>query len=278
MNSKGDSRTRFDRKLWDILLTRFSANGETVLAICSSDAHQLDKIDTGFTLLLMPALSSSAAKKALKNGEFFGASHCLGNYDELQSIAAALKEFYGKTDETYLKVQATVDEMTAKINAIESGELDADEDIGITYSVLDSDGFPAVDTFPAVRSIDVDDAENTIAVNTENALLVRFISNGSVFAVKTPEKAEIDLDDFGNQLGDYVRVEVFGEGGMLYTQAFLLNAAENAGASGVVKGIYLNLGFIDFLLAELHKWKEILVRFATNLLCFVGHLCVSVVK
>lgn len=266
MNSKGDSRTRFDRKLWDILLTRFSVNGDTVFAICSSDAHQLDKIDTGFTLLLMPSLSSAAARKALENGQFFGASHCLGNYDELVSVAAALKEFYGEADGTYLKVKAAADEMAAKIDGIENGAYDADEDIGITYSVLDSNGYTTVDTFPTVTNVKVDDAENTIAVETENALLVRFISNGSVFAVKTPETAVVDLDDYVNQLGDYVRVEVFGEGGMLYTQAFVLNAGANAGGAKVVKGVYLNLGFIDFLLAELRRWKDVLIRFATNLL------------
>ena len=266
MNSKGDSRTRFDRKLWDILLTRFAANGKTVLAICSSDAHQLDKIDTGFTLLLMPSLSSGAARKALVSGQFFGGSHCLGNYDELVSIAAALRDFYGESNETCRKVQAAADEMAAKIAGIESGAFDADEEIGVTYSVLDANGYTAVDTFPSVTCIAVDDAENTISVNAENALLVRFISNGTVFAVKTPDNAEIDLDDYRNQLGDYVRVEVFGEGGMLYTQAFLLNAAENAGGSEVVKGTYVNLGFIDFLLAELHKWMQVIVRFTTNLL------------
>ncbi len=266
MNSKGDNRTRFDRKLWDILLTRFAANGETVLAICSSDAHQLDKIDTGFTLLLMPSLSSSAARSALKNGRFFGASHCLGNYDELVAIGDALLDFYGADNVVYKKVKAASDAMAAKIAGIESGEYDADDDIGITYSVLDNEGYTTADTFPTVTAVAVDDAENTIAVRTENALLVRFISNGETFAVRTPENAEVDLDSYASQLGDYVRVEVFGEGGMLYTQAFLLNAAEKNGTGSVVKGTYFNLGFLDFLLAVLRNWKDVIVRFATNLL------------
>ena len=111
----------------------------------------------------------------------------------------------------------------------------------------------------------MNDNENTIAIAAENALLVRFISNGTVFAVKTPDAAVIDLDDYSSQLGDYVRVEVFGEGGILYTQAFLLNAEKNAGAGSVKKGVYFNLGFIDFLLAELRNWKEIIVRYFSNL-------------
>ena len=100
INSKGDNRTRFDRKLWDILLTRFAANGKNVFAICSSDAHQLDKIDTGFSVLLMPAYTSAAARAALQAGHFFGASHCLGNYDELVSIADALREICGEGNGT----------------------------------------------------------------------------------------------------------------------------------------------------------------------------------
>ena len=266
VNSKGDGRTRFDRKLWDILLTRFSANGENVFAICSSDAHQLDKIDTGFTLLLMNGLSSNGARQALEHGRFFGASHCLGNYEELLQIAEALKDFYGAENAVYRSVRSVTDAMTEKIEGIESGVYDADEDIGITYSVLDGAGYTTADTFPAVTRIRVDDAENTIALDTENALLVRFISGGQVVAVSTPENAVLDLDDYADQLGDYVRVEVFGEGGMLYTQAFLLNAAQNAGQGSAVNGTYADLGFLDFLLAVLHNWREILVRFAANLL------------
>ena len=266
MNSKGDNRTRFDRKLWDILLTRFSAKGKNVFAICSSDAHQLRVIDTGFTMLLTPALTSTAARIALEKGQFFGASHCIGNYDELVSIAAALKAFYGENNETYLAVQTAADRMAEKIEGIENGRYEADSGIGIEYTVLDDDGFTTADTFPAVTSIEVDDSRNTVAVTTQDALLVRFISNGRVFAVKTPENAVVDLDDYANQLGDYVRMEVFGEGGILYTQAMLLNADEKDGAGSVTKGTYLNLGFLDFLFAVLHNWKEVIVRYFTNLL------------
>ena len=42
--------------------------------------------------------------------------------------------------------------------------------------------------------------------------------------------------------------------------------AEKTGAGSVVKGAYFNLGFLDFLLAVLRNWKDIIVRFASNLL------------
>ncbi len=265
VNSKGDNRTRFDRILWDELLRRFSANGENVFAIASSDAHQVHVIDTGFSLMLMPELTSDALRNAMENGEFFPASHCLGNYDELMDIAAALKEFYGETA-LYQKVSGTAEEMRARVEAIESGELPADEDIGITYSTLDENGRFSGASFPSVNAISVDDAENTIALSAGDALIVRLISGGKLLDTKKADAAVFDLDDYGDALGDYVRLEVFGEGGILYTQAFLLNAAENAGSSRVVSPTYLNLGFLDFLLAEFHKLFGILSRFFSNLI------------
>lgn len=259
MNSKGDNRTRFDRKLWDILLTRFSAKGDNVFAIASSDAHQLDVIDTGFSLLLMNEKTSAAAEAALRNGEFFAASHCLGNYDELVDIAAALKEFYGET-ELYTAVSTCADSMAKRVSDIESGELPADEDIGITYNVLDDNGFTTSETFPAVTSVIIDEAEDSITLNTENALLVRWISGGKLIATQKADGAAFDLNDYEDELGDYVRAEVFGEGGMLYTQAFLIDAAEKD-ADAKVTGLWFNAGVLDFLFAVFNNWKEIIFRF-----------------
>ena len=54
--------------------------------------------------------------------------------------------------------------------------------------------------------------------------------------------------------------EVFGEGGMLYTQPFLLNAQSNAARNArlpVTRGLFLDLGTFDFIIAEVHKWLRI---------------------
>ena len=111
-----------------------------------------------------------------------------------------------------------------------------------------------------MRRIAVDERENTIGIRSENALLVRFISNGKTVATLPAADAVLDLDDYAGSLGDYVRAEVFGEGGILYTQAFLLNAetnaAENSGA-GVTKGCFFDFGIPDFLLAETHRWLRV---------------------
>lgn len=258
MNSKGDNRTRFDRILWDKLLTRFSAKGENVYAIASSDAHQLDVIDTGFSMLLMNSLTSAEARKALENGTFFAASHCIGNPEELREIADALKEFYGETA-VYSKVRATVDELDARLADIESGKLAADSSLSITYSVLEN-GLTTVDTFPAVNSVEVNEAEDTITLNTSDALIVRWISDGKLIATTSADDAVFDLNDYADELGNYVRAEVFGEGGILYTQAFLLNAEENAAANGGKTEKFFDFGFIDCLFAIFKNWIDILGR------------------
>ncbi len=263
MNSKGDNRTRFDRILWDNLLKRFAANGENVYAIASSDAHQLDVIDTGYTLALMPELSSEALRSSLKNGEFFAASHCLGNYDELCDIAAALKEFYGET-ELYNKVNGTANEMLAKIEAIENGDEAADEDIGITYSTLEN-GFNTAEKDPRITEIAVDEATDEITVSSTDALIVRWISDGKLICTQKADEATIDLNDYADVLGDYVRAEVFGEGGIVYTQAFLLDAEAKAGTSDPVEKSYSDRGIFDFLLAEFNNWFAIITRFFNNL-------------
>ena len=259
VNSKGDDRTRFDRILWDILLMRFSANGENVFGICSSDAHQLDKIDTGFVYAVAEKQDSPSIKKSLQSGQFFGASHCIGNPDELESIAASLKEFYGETD-LYLKVKAAADEMDKIASEIEDGTRKADSRLGVTYNVLDDEGYCSAASQPMVTGITVDDRENTIGISSSDALTVRWISDGKVIKTQKAVDAVIDLDDLGDSLGNYIRAEIFGEGGVVYTQAFLLNAENNKGKSDPVDKGFFDIGVIDFLLGIFMNWREILSR------------------
>ena len=56
-----------------------------------------------------------------------------------------------------------------------------------------------------------------ITLTTQHALAVHWISDGRVISTEN----SIDLNACEG-LGAYVRAEVFGEGGVLYTQAFLL--------------------------------------------------------
>ena len=258
INSKKDNRTRFERVLWDELLTRFSRNGDNVYAIASSDAHQLDIIDTGFIYLLAPDKTSEDARYAIENGHMFPASHCIGNPEELREIAQSLCDFYGET-ELYTEVMTTLTAMEAKIKAIENGKEKADEDIGIVYSVLDEDGFCTKETQPMIT--DIETQGDKIKIESENAEIVRFISNGKTICTKKASEAEISLSDYASQVGDYVRCEVFGEGGIVYTEAFLINAAEKTEKHPVTEGIYLNLGVLDFLFAEFNNFFNVIKIF-----------------
>ncbi len=258
INSKGDGRTRYDRKLWDILLTKAAADGETVLALATSDAHQLDKIDTGSTVVLANEKTSAALKTALQNGTFFPQSTCIGNYDELVAIAQGIKDLYGETD-LYNELCGVIAAYEAERDEIEHSSDDGN--VGASYSALDGAGYFAKQTRPAIDSLFVDDGENTIAVNSENALIVRWISDGKQFAVTKADEAVIDLDDYADAVGGYVRAEVFGEGGVVYTQAFMLNQEK---ATGSAKRT-VDLGFMDFLFSLIDRYTKLLGRIVGNL-------------
>ncbi len=198
INSKGDSRTRFDRKLWDILLGMILPIGErSVFAIATSDAHNLDIADSGYTLMLMPELTSDALKKSLTNGEFFAASKYLGNYDEQVMYKASLDNM--GTPEAI----ALSNELNTAINSNDK---------------FNATNYPDAAS-PAITDIVVDEAEDTIAITTENTVVTHWIADGKVIHVGNT----IDLDDYSDEIGKYVRAESLGMGGIIYTQAFVLD-------------------------------------------------------
>ena len=264
INSKGDERTRYDRILWDELLKRFSSNGENVYAIASSDAHQLNKIDTGYTVLLMNSQTAAQAKSAMASGRFFAASHCIGNYEELLQIAVALKKFYGTNNKTYRNVLKTAIQIKNKVNDIESGKLDADSSIGIAYSVLNNKGYCTAKTHPKITYIRTDSKNGLIGLKAQNALLVRWISDGKLIATTKGGSSVLNLNSVSKKLGNYVRAEVFGEGGILYTQAFLIKSSRTQPQS-VVSNNFRDFGIFDFLFANVNNWYDIIVRSVKNL-------------
>ena len=223
INSKGDSRTRFDRKLWDMMLTDLIPQGRTVYAIATSDAHNLDIVDSGYTLHLLEDLNNEAFRANLENGEFFAASKYVGNADELSRYAAFLAE---SDDAAAVAFGAELKEIADRIYA-ENAE--GDEGTGNKFRANNEIAAPFV------SSISVDDAEDTITVHCDNAMLITWVSDGKVIATGN----SIDLDDYSGELGNYVRAEVLNEGGILYTQAFVLDY------EGVTQGDFNNY-FFDF--------------------------------
>lgn len=259
INSKGDGRTRYERKLWDIMLAKAAESGKTVTAIATSDAHQLDKIDTGSLIVLAESKTSENVKKALLNGEVLPQSTCIHNRDELAQIAEGLKAFYGETD-----LYKTIAQLVAQYDAEREEIANSSDDgnVGVSYSALDDEGFLATDTRPEIKSITVDDAEDTITIDSENALIIRWISDGKLIATTKADDTAFDLNDYESVIKGYVRAEIFGEGGVVYTEGFTLDA-DKATDSGDVT--IVDFGFMDFIFAMVDRYGGLIGRTVLNL-------------
>ena len=148
-------------------------------------------------MMLLPDLTSDALRKSLTNGEFFAASKYLGNYDEQVAYKASLEAI---------------------------GTAEAKELAGLLGNAINAnDKYNATDypeaAAPAINNIVVDEAEDTITLTTENALVTHWIADGKVIHTGNT----IDLDDYSDKIGKYVRAESLGKGGIIYTQAFVLD-------------------------------------------------------
>lgn len=83
------------------------------------------------------------------------------------------------------------------------------------------DKFEGNGEVPIVTDIKVNDRQNTISVSVDPARdcqKIEWIANGKVIS----NDYTIDLNDYEDYLGCYVRFQLFGEGGVTYSQAFEL--------------------------------------------------------
>ncbi len=206
VNSKGDGRTRNDRKLWDRLLQNCIPNGRNVFAIGTSDAHSISAVDTAWTINMLPELTADSVRESLETGTFFAGSRCIKNSKELAQISMA--------------------------TGLELGT-DWRADSGLAQ--------------PEVTDIIVNEQEDTITIEADNALVIRWIADGNLIA----QGDTIDLDLYSDQIGSYVRAEVFGEGGILYTQPFILEYDTAPGADTVL--FYDFGGLISFMRSNIFK-------------------------
>lgn len=224
INSKGDSRTRFDRKLWDILLQDLLPVSRNVFAIATSDAHNLNIVDSGYTMHYMPELTSAALKKNMQEGGFFAASKYVGNYDELVTLRDELKTI---GTAAALAFAETLDAIVTS-----SAEDMANGGSGHKYEA------PEGAARPLFTNVVVDEKEDTITLEAENALVIHWIADGKVIHVGNT----IDLDDYSDEIRNYVRAEAYGIGGVMYTQPFALDY--NGVPKGGDFGDYFDWGII----------------------------------
>lgn len=195
INSKGDGRTRYDRKLWDILLQKIVPHGRNVYAIATTDAHNLGIADSGYTMILMDDLNTANLKAAMSKGEFYAASKYIGNTIEMEAYKA----------------------IAEKIATPEAAALAKMLDTALTTGEKFYAGEDAV--VPVLADVTIDESNDVITLETENAVVIRWIADGKEIA----SGASIDLDDYSDKIGSYVRAEIVGAGGVIYTQAFTLD-------------------------------------------------------
>lgn len=228
VNSKGDYRTRYDRKLWDILLQKVVPTGRNVFGLATSDAHNTGIINSGYTLMCMPKKDLASLRTAMEDGAFFAASYYLGSIAELNAwtselraagVGLSLADKFEETSNKILEEEAERGKQSTK------------------YS------FDQNAVTPKVTSVVVDDAEDTITINTKDAYMVHWIANGEIIATGNT----INLDDYSDKIGSYVRAEIVGEGGVIYTQPFTL---EYDGAPVAEETHFVDLGGVTTVLAD----------------------------
>lgn len=120
---------------------------------------------------------------------------------------------------------------------------------GCTFPIARYSGTDINQTFdgsgempPEVHRITVDEENDVISFEGARFDNVRWVSDGKLIA-EGADITSIDLDDFGDEIGCYVRFMITGPGGILYSQPFVTKAAEKEYSSTVYKTFDTGMGF-----------------------------------
>ncbi|MCL2445516.1 MAG: hypothetical protein FWD06_01950 [Oscillospiraceae bacterium] len=189
-----------DRKLWDILLQRLAPQ-RNVFNVAAGDEHDAEDLKhsciVGYTWAMMPENTVENLRTCLQQGAFFAASTYIAFVftKELHAahpgLLAALREESPKS---------------AHVFHIDNPDL-------YTHTCFIPRPIDAPQ--PTIKRITV--TNSTITLEAENCDAVLWISNGKIICAGDA----INLANCPN-LGAYVRAELWGPGGNLYTQPFLL--------------------------------------------------------
>ena len=207
--NKNDSRTKNDRKFWDVLLANVTPTGRNIFGFGNSDAHNLGACDTNWQVMLMPENNVKNIRTCLEKGAFFAASHNIKNTFEVARLEA----------ETGLSI------------ADENGEW-------LLGNSPDENGnYPRQQPKPEVTNIVVDNNADTIEISAENHAVIHWIADGQVIQVG----GFLDLNEHSDEIGNYVRAEIWGPGAILYSQPFIL---EYKGAPKAKDFFFFDFGII----------------------------------
>ena len=188
----------YDRKLWDILLGRFAPIGRNVFAVATTDAHSVKEIEggPGWVIAMLPENTMENFRKCLEDGAFFAASRGVSFvltpelHAALPGLIPALREAFKEKAHLF-------------------------EDMHNCYGVYFWIHRPVDAPRPMATKIMAE--EGVISIEAQHCEAILWISDGKIIATGDT----LTLADCEG-LGAYVRAELWGPGGNLYTQPFLL--------------------------------------------------------
>jgi len=187
-----------DRKLWDILLRHFAPTGRSVFAVGTSDTHDVKDIEggLGWVEAVLPENTVEDLRECLEDGAFFAASRC-ASFISTPEFHAAHPNLHPEQREEFQKYARIFDKYPALYDKYCMGWMPIDAPK------------PMVDRITAENGM--------ISIQAQNCEAILWISDGKIVA----SGESIALASCEG-LGAYVRAELWGPGGNLYTQPFLL--------------------------------------------------------
>ena len=197
-----------DRKLWDVVLTNLAPTGRNVFGVQTSDMHRMDRIFRGYTWHMMPENNAANVRVSLETGAFFSGSSFINRYEEVARWAETLgdPDFFYNLDHNHYQTRYSW-------NAVRDPYY-LDTDTTYHFNV-------PLHPKPMVENITV--SGSTIAITgNEHVLGIQWIADGEVVHRTAGRESTIDLAALLDDIGAHVRAELFGLGGVLYTQPFLL--------------------------------------------------------
>ena len=157
LNEKNGT-TGYDRVLWDNLLMYCLPYGKTVLGFSNTDAHNLENVDSSFSVFMMEENTVDNIKATMQNGAFFAVTRILRGNDfeigpkegfDVRNTDLAYPMFTElSVDGHKITVTATDAE---EIQFIANGKVISKQAIGSDAVVLDLDQIDSAADFEYVR-------------------------------------------------------------------------------------------------------------------------------
>jgi hypothetical protein len=210
-----------DRKLWDILLENLAPKGRNVFGLNNTDTHNLGSAVNAFSWHMMPANNAANVRTSLETGAFFGGHSSIRCAVEIARWTETLDDpdFFGGNSSWRVQRNAYNRPVSPK---------------------------------PMVSRIAVNGNSITVQGNA-HVRGIQWIADGEVVYRTAGTSSTIDLAALIDDIGSYVRAELIGPGGVLFTQPFLLSY-ESMPAANPVPSNFFDFGRVLGLLRMVFLW------------------------